>query len=278
MSLVPKAIAALMLFGVVSCTCLAQEIGLQLYSLRNQFAKDAAGTMARVKDMGVKEIELSGTYGLDFPEFIKIIAENELTVVSFGTEFEKLRDFPQAVADEARSYGAKYVVCSWIPHEDGSFTSSDVDRAAEVFNDAGKIMARNGLLLCYHPHGYEFKVEGDSTIFNYVMKKFDTRFVQFEMDVFWLKQAGQDPIELLKKYRSRWVLMHLKDRKRGTPDSHDGHADDESNVVLGDGDVGISEIMAEAKRMGIQHFFIEDESSRAEQQIPKSLNFLKALE
>ena len=97
------------------------------------------------------------------------------------------------------------------------------------------------------------------------------------MDVFWIKQAGQDPLALLKKHSSRWVLIHLKDRKKGTRNSLNGHVDLESNVVLGKGDVGIEAIVKEAKALGIQHFFIEDESSHAEEQIPKSIAYLKSL-
>jgi len=270
-------ILILLLIFFLGQSATAQEIGLQLYSLRDQFAKDVPGTMAKVRKMGIKEVELAGTYGLAFPEFIKILAQHELTVVSYGGEFEKLKDFPQNLADEARSYGAKYVVVFWIPHDGDNFTVEDVDKAAAVFNAAGKVMARNGLLLCYHPHGYEFKAYKDGTLFDYMMEKFDSRFVQFEMDVFWIKQPGQDPVALLKKYPNRFVLMHLKDRKRGTRNSDNGHADVESNVVLGSGDVGIAEVMKEAKRIGIQHFFIEDESSRSEEQIPKSIKYLRTV-
>ena len=110
-----------------------------------------------------------------------------------------------------------------------------------------------------------------------MMTAFDTRYVYFEMDVFWIKQAGQDPLALLKKHSSRWILLHLKDRKKGTPNSLNGHAPDETNVVLGKGDVGIAEIMKEAKAIGIKHYFIEDESPLAEEQIPKSLAYLKSL-
>lgn len=266
------------LLCIIATRCRAQQIGLELYSLRNQFEKDVPGTMAKVKAMGFKEVEMTGTYGLDFPAFIKILAQNELSVISFGADFNKLRDFPQALADEARSYGAKFVVCFWIPHEGDTFTQADVDSAAEVFNKAGQVMARNGLLLCYHPHGYEFGAYEEGTLFDYMMEKFDNRFVQLEMDVFWIKQAGQDPIALLRKYHSRWILMHLKDRKPGTPDSDNGKADDESNVVLGEGDVGIAAIVKEAKEYGIRYFFIEDESSRAEEQIPKSVAFFNAIE
>lgn len=255
----------------------AQEFGLQLYSLRNQFAKDVPGTMAKVKAMGFKNVEMAGTYGLPFPELMKLLAQNGLNVVSYGADFDKLEKSPQEVVDEARSYGAQYIVCFWIPHDGDNFTEKDVDRAAAVFNAAGKIISRNGMLLCYHPHGYEFKPYKDGTLFDYLVEKLDSRFIYFELDVFWIKQAGQDPLALLKKYSSRFVLLHLKDRQKGTPNSDNGRGDVETNVVLGSGDVGIAEIMKEAKKLGIKHYFIEDESSRVEEQLPKSLAYLKSL-
>lgn len=261
-----------------SLVSMAQEIGLELYSLRHQLEKEPAVAMAKVKQMGFRTVELSGTYGMEFPQLIKLLAENHLNVVSYGADFQRLRDFPQRVADEARAYGARFVVCFWIPHSADSFKISDAEEAAFVLNNAGKIMARNGLMLAYHPHGYEFASHADGTVFDELVAKLDTRVVQLQMDVFWIKQAGQDPVALLKKYHNRWISIHLKDRQPGTPNSSNGKADDETNVVLGQGDVGISELMKEAKRLGIQHYFIEDESSRSEEQIPKSLEFLKSLE
>jgi sugar phosphate isomerase/epimerase len=255
----------------------AQEFGLQLYSLRNQFAKDVPGTMAKVKSMGFKNVEMAGTLGLPFPELIKLLAENELNVVSFGADYERLQKSPTRVIDEARSYGAQYVVCFWIPHVTDSFTIVDAHKAVAVFNVVGKMISQSGMIFCYHPHGYEFKPYGDGTLFDYMMEKLDKRYVYLELDVFWIKQAGQDPLELLKKYASRFVLLHLKDRKIGTSNTDNGHGDVESNVVLGSGDVGIAEIMKEAKRLGIKHYFIEDESSNVEGQIPKSLAYLRSL-
>jgi sugar phosphate isomerase/epimerase len=256
----------------------AQEIGLELYSLRHQLEKDPATAMAKVKQMGFHDVELSGTYGMEFPQLIKLLAENRLNVISYGADFQRLRDFPQRVADEARSYGARFVVCFWIPHSADTFKLADASEAAFVLNNAGKVLARNGLMLAYHPHGYEFNQHADGTLFDQLVQQLDTRVVQLQMDVFWIKQAGQDPVALLKKYHSRWISIHLKDRQPGTPNSNNGKADDESNVVLGQGDVGIADLMKEAKRLGIQHFFIEDESSRSEEQIPKSLEYLKSLE
>jgi sugar phosphate isomerase/epimerase len=256
----------------------AQEFGLQLYSLRNQFAKDATGTMAKVKAMGFKKVEMAGTFGLEFTDVIKLLAQNELNVVSFGADFDKLEKSPQQVVDEARAYGAQFIVCFWIPHKDNAFTIEDVDKAIEVFNAAGKIISQNGMLLCYHPHGYEFKTYQDRTLFDYMVEKFDKRYVYLELDVFWIKQAGQDPVALLKKYAGRFVMLHLKDRKIGTANTDNGHGDVETNVVLGTGDVGIAEIMKEARRQGIKHYFIEDESSNVEAQLPKSLDYLKTLD
>jgi len=97
------------------------------------------------------------------------------------------------------------------------------------------------------------------------------------MDVFWVKHPGQDPVALLKKYPGRFPLMHLKDRLRGTEGNQKGEADVETNVVLGAGDVGIADIMRTAKKVGVKHYFIEDESSRSMEQVPQSLAFLKTV-
>ncbi|HEY3404456.1 MAG TPA: sugar phosphate isomerase/epimerase [Ohtaekwangia sp.] len=264
-------------FFVLCYSVHAQEIGLQLHSLKNQFTRDVPATLAKVKSFGVKEVELTETYGLQFPELIKLLAQNQLQVISFGADFERLANFPQSVADDARSYGAKFVVCSWIPHQGDTFSLEDAKKAVTVFNKAGRIMAQNGLLFCYHPHAYEFQSYEKGTYFDYLIKTFDTRYVYLKMDVFWIKQAGQDPLALLKKHSSRWILLNLKDRKKGTKNSVTGHADPESSVVLGKGDVGIAEIMKEAKTLGIKHIFIDDESPKAEEQIPKSIAYLKTL-
>lgn len=252
----------------------AQEIGLQLNSLKSELEKDVPATMKKVKEMGFTHIQFSTTYGLTFPEFIKTLAINNLSVLSFETDFTRLEKFAQSAVDEARSYGARYIVCSWNPHENGTFTKEDVDRAAAVLNAAGKTIARNGLLLCYQPSGDEFQPYGGGTLFDYFVQQLDLRVVHFEMDVFQIKQAGQDPVSLLKKYPTRFIMIGLKDRKKG---AGTGIRDQESNVALGKGDVGIAEIVKTAREFGIQHFFIKDESPRAEEQIPKSLQYLKSV-
>lgn len=255
----------------------AQEIGLQLYSLRNQFKTDVSGTLAKIKEWKISEIEGGGTYGLPMDQYKKMLAENNLKMISVGAEFDQLTKNPQAAIDEAKTFGAKYITCFWIPHKDDDFTIDDMKMAVEVFTTAGKLINKNGLSLCYHTHGYEFRPYRDGTLFDYLVKNTDPRYVNFEMDVFWVKHPGQDPVVLLKKYPKRFPMLHLKDRQPGTPGNQNGHADEETNVVLGKGDVGITAIMKQAKKNGVKHYFIEDESTRSLEQIPQSLQYLHSL-
>jgi sugar phosphate isomerase/epimerase len=254
----------------------AQEIGVQLYSFRNEFKKDVKGTIELIHSMGIKEIEGGDTYGMDKTAFKKLLDDNQLKTVSVGADFNQLQKDPQAIIENAKFFGATYVVCFWIPHN-GEFNIDDAKKAVEVFNTAGKLFKEAGLSFCYHAHGYEFMPYEDGTLFDYLAKNMNPQYANFEMDVFWIKHPGQDPVALLQKYPGRFKLMHLKDRQPGTPNTMNGEADVETNVVLGKGDVGIANIMKEAKKQGVAHYFIEDESSRSVQQVPESLKYLKGL-
>ena len=261
---------------ILSLPVLSQTIGVQLYSFRNQFTRDVPGTLQKINAMGIREVEGGDTYGMPFDEFNALLKKNQLKVVSVGADFKQLSENPQASVELAKKNGAKYVVVFWVPHAD-EFTLEDAKKAVEVFNRAGKALKQSGINLCYHPHGYEFAPYEKGTVFDYIVKNTNPAYVNFEMDVFWVKHPGQDPVALLKKYPNRFPLMHLKDRQHGTEGNQKGHADVETNVVLGAGDVGIADIMRTAKKLGVKHYFIEDESSRSMEQVPQSLAFLKTV-
>ena len=264
-------------FLMASLVGIAQtEIGLQLYTFRNQIPKDVPGMLQKISSMGIRELEGGGTYGLPVDSFKTLLKKNNLKIISTGSNFQELDSNAQAAVNKAKILGAKYVVCTWIPHEK-EFTIDHAKKAVAVFNKAGKLLKENGISLCYHPHGYEFGPYEGSTLFEYMVKNMNPDFANFEMDVFWIKHPGQDPVALLKKYPTRFLLMHLKDRKPGTPGNQEGKADVETNVVLGTGDVGIAAIMRQARSSSVKHYFIEDESSRSLQQVPESLAFLKSL-
>ncbi|WP_375448605.1 sugar phosphate isomerase/epimerase family protein [uncultured Fibrella sp.] len=276
-------ILSLFLTTLLTTSMLAQSappapVGLELYSFRDQFKADVPGTMAKVRQMGFREVEVAGTYDLSTAAFRQELDKNGLKAISVGADFDDLEmNIPKVIA-EAKALGARYVVCAWIPHTADLFTIGDADRAIDVFNTAGRLLTDAKLTLCYHTHGYEFqKNPKGTTYFDYLAQNLDPKYVNFEMDVFWVKAPGEDPIKLLQQYPKRFLLAHLKDRKPGTPNTMTGHADVESNVVLGDGDIGIAAFMQAAKKAGVKHFFIEDESSRSMEQMPKSLAFLRGL-
>ena len=266
----------LMLLANGSFAIAQDEIGLQLYTFRKEIPKDVPGMFAKISSMGIRELEGGGTYGLSVDSFKALLKKNNLKIICIGAGFNELDSNAQAVVDRAKTFGAKYVTCTWIPHQK-EFTLNDAKRAVDVFNKAGRLLKESGIALVYHPHGYEFGPHENGTMFDFLAKNMDPSYANFEMDVFWVKHPGQDPVALLKKYPNRFLLMHLKDRKPGTPGNQEGKADVETNVVLGSGDVGIADIMREAPKAGVKHYFIEDESSRALEQVPQSLAFLKTL-
>jgi len=260
----------------------AQEIGLQMGSMRKMFDQGMPATLARIKELGIVELEGGAGRGIDREAYKKLLKENGLKIIATGGSFERISnaDSIQKVIANAKALGAQFVVCYWIPHNGDNFTLADMQKAVEVFNAAGKTLKENGLALCYHPHGYEFREYeggGKSTLFDYMMDKTNPEYINFQMDVFWIKNPGQDPVSLLRKYSLRWKMLHLKDRRIGTANNPNGRQDVETNVVLGTGDVGIAEIMKVAKEIGIKHYFIEDESSRALEQVPQSIAYLKSL-
>ena len=256
----------------------AQEIGLQLYSLRNEFKKDVPGTFAKIKSWGITKVEdgNDGTQGYTLNEYKALLAKNNLEIVSASAPFEELKNSPETVIKRAMDYGSKYVVCFWIPHKDTIFTIDDTKLALNVFNKAGKIMKAAGITLVYHPHGYEFRPYKNATLMDYMIEK--SEYFDFEMDVYWFAHPGEDPVEWLRKYPNEFKLMHLKDCQKGVVGNQNGQSDVETNVTLGSGQINIAEIVTEAKNRGLQYLFIEDESSRVVNQVPQSLEYLRSLE
>jgi sugar phosphate isomerase/epimerase len=273
-----KKLLIFLLFVFVSIQNYAQELGVQIYSFRNQLTKDLPGTLQKIKEMGLTNLEGEFSYyGLSIAEFKQLLDKKKMKMVTIAATYEKLQTDLYTIMGDAKTLGAKYVVCHWIPHTNNEFTIDHARQAVEVFNEAGKKLREKGITLCYHPHGYEFRPYESGTLFDYIATKSNPQYLSFEMDVFWVKHPGQDPVELLKKYAGRFTLMHLKDRKPGTPGNQNGQADVETNVVLGQGDVGIAAVMKVAKKYGVKYTFIEDESSRSLEQVPQSVSFLKSL-
>jgi sugar phosphate isomerase/epimerase len=249
-------------------------LGVQAYTFRRSIGIDPAKTLDTIKMMGFTEIEGGGA---NPEQFRKLCNERGISIPSTGASYEELVRTPDSVAWRAKILGAKYVMCAWIPHENGVLSFENAKKAVEDFNKAGKVLKENGLIFCYHPHGYEFQPYGNGTLLDYILDNTDPSYVSFEMDIFWIQFGGGDPVTLLKKYGSRWKLMHVKDMRKGTKKDLTGLTSTENDVALGTGEINIPAILKEAKKIGINHYFIEDESNNITVQLPQSIRYLKTL-
>jgi sugar phosphate isomerase/epimerase len=251
-------------------------VGLQLYSLRDQFKQDVGKTLDQVRAFGITNVELAGTYGLSPEKFKEQLDARRLKAISAHFSYEQCRDHIDDVVREAKLFGLEYAGCAWIPHQD-PFDEKTCREAAAVFNRAGETLAKHGIKFFYHTHGYEFLPYRDGTLFDLLMAETNPEYVRIEMDVFWVVHPGQDPVKLLEKYGKRFELMHVKDMKRGTPRGFDGHSDVTNNVVLGKGIIDWPSVFRAAKKAGVKWYFIEDESPTVVEQIPQSLRYLETL-
>jgi sugar phosphate isomerase/epimerase len=250
--------------------------GVQAYTFRRSFPTDVIKTLDTIKMLGFTEIEGSGGK-LPPEEFRKLCAERGISIPGTGAGYEQLVKDPQAVANSAKVLGSKFVMTAWIPHKRGEFNLDNAKKAVEDFNAAGKVLKENGITFCYHVHGFEFQPYEDGTLLDYIIKNTNPEYVSFEMDVLWTQFGGGDPVALLKKYGKRWKLLHLKDLRKGVPKDLTGGTSQENDVALGTGEIDIRGILIEANKIGIKHFFIEDESSSITTQLPQSIAYLKSL-
>ncbi|MBB6004756.1 sugar phosphate isomerase/epimerase [Arcicella rosea] len=251
--------------------------GVQAYTFRNHFPVSVENTLDKIKAMGITEIESSGAKGMSNADYKKLCNDRGISIPSAGCSYEQLESNTQEVVDNAKALGAKYVMCAWIPHKGNEFTIEDIKKAVAVFNKAGKVLKENGLTFCYHDHGYEFRPYEDGTLFDYLVKNTNPAYVSFEMDVLWTLHGRANPEALLQKYGSRWKLMHVKDLKKGIVGDFSGHTPAENDVVLGTGQANWPAILKIAKKIGIKHYFIEDESEHELENVPLSITYLKGL-
>ncbi len=253
------------------------QIGLEIYSLRSEAEKDLPGTLALIRKLGFKEVEVSSLYGRSAAEFRRMLDDAGLKATSMGADYVRLGKDTGAVAAEAHALGAQYIMCGTIPHKK-QFTAEDCYRAAGDFTRWGETLSDSGLHFCYHAHGFEFGKSSDGTLFDSLVKRTDPKSVNFEMDIFWIVFAFQDPVKLLERYPGRFPLMHLKDMRKDTVrGGSPGDVREEASVPLGGGIVDIRAVLRAAQKTGVRHYYIEDEAVNAAEQIPQSLRYLQSI-
>jgi sugar phosphate isomerase/epimerase len=251
--------------------------GMVSYTYRKSLAKDAAATLDTIKSLGIVDMEFSSLFGKTAQEMRALLDARGIKCSSYGVGYDDLKNKMETVAQNAKALGASFVRVAWIPHQ-GDFTLAMAQKTVEDFNQFGKTLKDTyGLTFCYHNHGYEFQPYENGTLFDYIVQKTDPKYVSFEMDILWTFFPGQDPAALLNKYGNRFRLMHLKDLKKGVQGNMSGGTSPENDVPLGTGQLDIPAILIAARKAGVEHYYIEDESSNIATQVPQTLAYLKNL-
>ncbi len=225
--------------------------GLQLYSLRDDLPKDVKGVLKQVSAFGYKQVEgfegpLGLFWGMTNTEFKQYMDQLGMSFVSSHCDINK--DFEKKAADAA-AIGMKYLICPYIGKQK---TLDDYKKIADEFNKRGEICRKNGIRFAYHNHDYSFKLQDGQFPQDIFMGGTDPATVDFEMDMYWVITAGQDPVNWSKKYKGRFKLGHVKDRTKGATEEAD-------SVTLGQGSIDYSSILKTARRDGMEYFIVEQE-------------------
>lgn len=186
------------------------KIGLQLYSVRDDMQQDFEGTLKAVKEMGYSAVEFAGLYGRSAEEVKEICDRLGLIPLSAHVPFAELIADPEGVVKCYKQIGCRYIVIPYLTDEyrPGAEKFEEVISGARVIGEAA---AREGMVLQYHNHDFEFmKIDGEYAL-DILYKKVGPEFLQTQIDTCWVNVAGEDPAAYVKKYAGRIPTVHLKD-------------------------------------------------------------------
>ncbi len=257
--LLPLLGAVVAVISISSC-CSKPEpktIGIQLYTVMNSMKSDARGTLEALSSYGYNSYELvqwggdPNVFGLPASEFKSICDSLGASIVSTHSSLTEDPENEETVMNRWRELfgiqkacGGKYFV---IPSYHVDYSVEDVQRECDYFNRVGRVAAEYGLKLGYHNHAHEFQTlkDSDKVMWEYLVEHTDPQYVCFELDVFWCRRGGKDPVEYLKKYPERIALLHIKDE-----------------FVIGQsGELDIEAIFKQFYANGMSDWFVEIEAA-----------------
>jgi sugar phosphate isomerase/epimerase len=277
--------AAVFVKGPLTAFASAPLIGLQLYTVRDAMAADPAGTLAKVAQIGYNSVEnatYTGTekfYGMDAATYKKLLAQNGLVANSghyrLGEEMVQgapqngtiLHDWQRAV-DDASALGLKFMVCAYLSAQERG-TPDHYKQLADTFNKAAEVSKKSGIQFCYHNHDFEFQNLDGVFPYDILLEKTDKNLVKMEIDLYWIKKAGQDPLALFQKHPGRFPLWHVKDMSKEA---------DQTFTEVGNGIIDFKTIFQHKDQAGMKYFFVEQDKCPGSpfDSITQSIKFIKA--
>jgi sugar phosphate isomerase/epimerase len=246
---------------------LSGPLGVQLYTLRTEMERDVGETLARVAEIGYEEVEFAGYFGHSPAEIRGFLAETGLRAPSAHVALDLVEEAWPATLEAAATVGHEFVVVPWIP-ESRRASLDDWRAIADRLTRAAAEARAAGLRFAYHNHDFEFRQLEGRTPMDVFLEVADPDLVQVELDVFWIVQAGGDPIAFIDRWPGRIPLVHVKDR------TADGRM-----TEVGSGAIDWAEIFGLRERAGIRHYFVEhDEPEEPTKSVEASFRYLSRLE
>ena len=265
------------------------SIGLQLYTLRGPMGEDREGTLKAVAEAGYRQVELM-SIDQDSLAIAAIARDLGMYVHSAFMDFNAIAEpgkpgslSVDEILDIGQRIGLRHVVFGYIAKHQRD--SADKCYAiADRANAAAEKSRSVGLRMCYHNHSFEFAPlktgnaeKPETTAFDIFTERFDPHQMEFELDVFWAKIGGHDPLGIMRRLAGRISQVHLKDLLADTPVIHDeGQVPKEAFEELGDGTIDMPSVMRLAKEIGVDQCHVEqDQSPDPVASIKQSVTYLK---
>jgi len=243
-------------------------IALQMYSLRDESEKDFIGTLKKVADMGYDGIEFAGYGGLAADELKQVLddlglkaASSHVSLTTLETELEEIINYQHII-------GSKNIVCPYLPPERRE--KEDYYNLIPFLNKVGKRCFEVGITFSYHNHDFELlELDNGKRPLELLLEETNPKWVQTELDIYWLTKAGENPVKWIERYRNRTPLIHLKDM---TTDGEQFFAE------LGTGGVDIDGVLKQASNSNLEWWVIEQDQSRRTplESVKISIDYLKA--
>lgn len=248
-----------------------RPLGVQLYTVRTRLGPQADATLKAIAEIGYTELELGRG---DLAQLAPIAKSYGLQPVSIHIEaplvtgnwkawpFLKVSDNTlERALDEARRHGVRYAVVSYLMPSERGGGLAFYEEFADRLNRAGEIGRKANVSIGYHNHGFEFEPLPDGRRpLDVLMARTDPSLVRLELDVFWVGITGANPVDLLRQYKGRVALVHLKDKGRDAAQATDERkVPPEAFKEVGSGALDFPAILKEAAAAGVQHYFVEQD-------------------
>ena len=223
------------------------QVGLQLYTLRKEMGQDFEGALARVAEIGYREMEFAGYFGRSANEVRQALDSNGLNSPAVHVQLGAVRENLQAEIEFASTVGQQYLVVPSVPGNERS--ADDYRGHADTLNRAGEECRRAGLKMAYHNHDFEFEPTSGRIPYDILLEETDPELVAMELDLFWIVHAGHDPLEYIAAHPGRFSMLHVKDRDAAG-----------AMVDVGSGMIDFAAIFANADSAGFRHYFVEHDN------------------